>query len=186
MFGKSERKEMTFTSERQIKNFISNISTSDLEKKEYIFLKSNNIDYFFYENYKPDFYDITNVGIVLKKMPNGVKREKKYERKRDFNNKILNKSLIKIEEYLSNKNIHLDKGVYNGTPIHEMVFYKSNGSGFKEEFAFVSFDKVLWEANIDFIKSSEPEEFIDDILNAIKKFTHATHQARKKRYANYS
>jgi len=186
MSTKGERKEMTFANERQIKNFIRNISTSDLEKKEYIFLKSNNLDYFFYENYKPEFYELTGVGIILKKMPNGIKREKKYEKKKHFNNKILNKSLVKIEEYLSFKNIHLDKGVYNETRTHEIVFYKPNNSGLKEEFAYVSFDKLLWEANIDFIKSKEPEQFIDDILDAIKKFTHSTHQARKKRYANYT
>jgi hypothetical protein len=177
---------MTFTSERQIKNFIRNISTSDIEKKEYIFLKSKNISYFFYENYKPNFYDITNVGIVLKKMPNGSKREKKHEKRKEFSNKILNKSLLKIEEHLSIKKIHLDKGKYNETRRHEMVFYKSSSTGLREEFAYVSFDKIFWEAKIDFIKSSNPREFIDDITKAIKKFTYPTHKARQKRYANYT
>lgn len=184
-YGSKElAKEMTFDTDSKVKNFIRNISTNDLEKKEYTFLKSKIVEYFFQDNYKEEFFTINGMGIKLNKMPNGFKREKNYEKKKKFNNRILNKALNNISEYLSIKHIIIEKGKFNNSRYHEIQFHKLDSLHNFDGYAKVVFDKLLWEHKIDFIKASEPKVFIVDIQDAFNKYTNSTRKLRRRIYAN--
>jgi hypothetical protein len=148
-----------------------------------VFLKSNDIEIFFYENYQDDFYKILTTGIEIQKMPNGVRREKKYDKKTAFNNRILNRSLNKISEYLNTYNVRLNKGEFNNSRTHKMTFYFDE-KGMPNGYAIVHFDKLLWEHKIEYVESQEPDYFIGLIKEAFKLYTSSTKNVRKRLYAN--
>lgn len=177
--------EITFKTDKQIKNFIKNISTKDLEKKDYIFLKNNDIDIFFYETYHKDFFTLLPTGIKLNKMPNGRRREKKYDSRTQFNNRILNRALNKIQEHLKEEGIRLNKGKYDNKRTHTMTFY-FNDNGVPSGYAIVRFDKILWEHKVEYIESKEPDHFIKLIKEAFRLYTTSTRNVRRRIYANHS
>lgn len=178
--------ELAFKNTKQIRNFIRNVSTKDIEKKEYVFLKSNDIEFFFYNTYKPEFFHVNNVGVSLLKMPNGIKREIRYERKSTFNNRTLNKALQRIKEELAWDKIVLNIGSFDKNRTHKITFTRTDNLGKAIDYALVSFDKLLWEHTIEHITSDNPKQFIRQIDNAISKHTSSTRRARKRKYENNS
>lgn len=172
---------ISFDNTSQIKSFIKNISTKDLEQKEYFFIKKDDLPFFFFETYNQEFYEITTQAVILKKMPNGLRREKKYHKKLNFNNKILNRALKRIEEDLSIHNITLDRGAFDNTTKHQMTFYQKEGNQIVNVLK-VEFDKVMWRHHIDFVKSENPKDFITIVEDTIKKYTLSTHKVRKRMY----
>lgn len=173
--------EITFNNANQIRYFIKNITTVDLNTKEYFFLNTNELAIFFYENYQEDFYNINKRSITLNKMPNGFRREKKYQKKLPFNNNTLNKALKKIEKELIEHKVELEKGGFDNEPVHKFKLYQ------KENYEIVgtmnvTFDKLLWVHQIDYVESQNPKEFINIVDRTIKKYTKSTHNARKRKY----
>ena len=181
--GGSSSIQITFDSDQKLKNFVRNISTLDLEKKEYRFLKTKESEALFEKTYKEEFYTITGMGIKLNKMPNGIKREKSYPRKSKYNHRILDKTLNKISEQLSRKEIYLTKGRYELSRIHNITLVKKEDDK-NVGYALMSFDKLLWEYKIDFVKAPEPREFIFAIHDAFDKYTKSTRRLRRRLYAN--
>jgi hypothetical protein len=174
---------ITFKTQKQIKNFIRNISTQDLEKKEYTFLRNNDIELFFYENYQMSFYTILATGVRLNKMPNGMRREKKYDKKSEFNNRTLNRALSKIAEHLRKDEIRLNRGSFNGDRMHKMTFYFTENN-MPNGYADVIFDKLLWEHKIEYIETKNPDHYITLIRNAFRFHTSATRTVRRRLYGN--
>lgn len=173
--------EITFNNTKQIRYFIKNITTLDLNTKEYFFLNTNELAIFFYENYQEAFYTVNKRSITLNKMPNGFRREKVYNKKLPFNNNTLNKALKNIKKELEEHKVELEKGAFDNEPVHKFKLYQ------KENYEIVgtmniTFDKLLWVHKIDYVESQNPKEFINIVDRTIKKYTKSTHNARKRKY----
>ena len=181
--NKDAKIRIGFSNFDEVYNFIKNISTRDLIEKRYEFKKLAYLEHLFSITYNKDFYEVKDGLITLKKMPNGVHREKASKSRRNFNNRILKRTLESVKSDLEKRHELMPMEMkFDDSRYHYFKFHKSS-----KDFVSVQFDKMKWDFVVTYVNTTSVD-FLHDVIDTLKKYTIHTrnHRKKMKKYDDYN
>lgn len=192
-----------FKSKKELKDFVSGISSTTLKQKKYFyyFILNKTAKDWFEELYKPEFFNIDEElrVITLNPLPNGIRRTRVYSKKVDVN-KTFQNSLERIKKSIEPRLSQLDYAfeikneIYLNQPDHDhlekiTIFLQDlrdpnpsdNVYGSKIRSFVLLFDKKTWEYEFTFIVVPRELKEVEKIVRwGFEKHTSSTRNYRAK------